>query len=215
MLMLRAALATTGVIVAALLILILWAQGGLDSAEATGPTSPAGTAVRNDLFTITPHTAEIVTNTDTGGSELRIHADLVSHHTDPVYSTAVLGALEPDLAPAKLETEYGSIAFERRPDSTVGRIQPEMPEKALISWPLARPGGDSDADDESESIDELLDVDKLLEPPDDVSDQVARVDRVTLTVLDAEFSAGFTDQSERWFPGDTTVGRVALALGAE
>ena len=176
---LRAAIVLVGTAVAGGAILLIWALGGL--APAKPPLTDPGTPVTNDMFTITLHEAELVENEILGTLEVRVRADLTSHHTEPFWPAELRLILNPKLTPGDVELKATSAFLERRPDTPAGMIQPEMPEEVVLTWPM----------------------------PEEETDP-EKFEGVAFTIMGAELKSGFTDQSESWFPTDKVIANVSL-----
>jgi hypothetical protein len=205
--LLRAVLALVASAVAGMVALLLWVTGGLESADAAADTAP-GTPVTNDMFTLTVHDAAITTDPELGGSSLVVRADLRSHDTRPFTGGDLGRIIEPKLDPHLLEPGPLSIAFERHPDGVVSGVQPDMTEEVTLSWPLSKVDPEAEKDPDAP----VFDPDQLFAEPEDLSAEIAREESVTLRVFDAEYASGFTDQSESWGPGGTTLAAITLPL---
>ncbi|GAB3206350.1 hypothetical protein SAMN02745673_04357 [Marinactinospora thermotolerans DSM 45154] len=185
--MLRAAAAGVFALTVAALLFALWLSGGLERAREDVPLPP-GTAVRNDLLTITVHGAEIASagSGGLGGPSVTLRAELTSHADEPVSTSFFIDMLEVRTEPSGSRAEgYGSITLERAPADLLTHVQPEMPETVLVELPLAegaRPDGDG---------------------------------RVRVTVKEAEFRPGFADESSYWWSTDEVAGEVAVTTGLD
>lgn len=154
------------------LIAALWYVDGFATASEK-PPEPPGTAITNDLFTVTLHEAEITTEEMFGESSqvLQIRADLRSREREPVRaSTIAEDLMDVELLPSGDSPDSRvEILLERRSEAgLVTWIQPDMPETMLLRWPL----------------------------PEGL--QAEDVEQVRVVVLEAEFASGFTDQTLRW-----------------
>ncbi|WP_148046307.1 hypothetical protein [Halostreptopolyspora alba] len=183
-----AALLVAFLLVAGLLSAVVWYYGGFASARDTEPKEP-GTAVRNDLFTVTPTEAAVRTgDTESGGSRVVVHAKLTSHETEAEHARTFTNELmEAHLLPAGAEGESGIMEQVRDPGTApISWVQPGLTETVLLVWDL----------------------------PEGVSPE--EVERVRLRVLDAKEGAGFVDESERWWNlNGKSVGAVDLPVEGE
>ncbi|MFC4564048.1 hypothetical protein ACFO4E_19475 [Nocardiopsis mangrovi] len=210
----RAVTAVVAVTVAGAVTAVLWVTGGLAPAAATAE-EPGGEAA-NDMLTLTVHDAAINPEGDSMGPTLDVRADLVSKDTRPFDVGALNRIVTAELTPGGLETAQLSVVFTRHPDGYVSEIQPDMPEEVVLSWLLVEAGTEPEDDNPLGALageePPSMDFDWLLEEPKDLSGLVAEEESATIVVTDAAFEEGFTDQTERWTPGDETVGRFSLPL---
>jgi hypothetical protein len=160
----------------AILTVPIWYMGGFAAAHVEDAPVNAGEPVTNDLFIITPHSAEFVAE-DGGGSPsttLRLHAELSLRADEAERSSTLGGLMEVSLAPDVGEPErFDTLRLERRPERRVTWVQPAVTETVMLEWTLSE---------------ELGSAHEIAE----------QVDHVRLTVLEAEFEPGFVDQTERW-----------------
>ncbi|MFC3999917.1 hypothetical protein ACFOVU_28655 [Nocardiopsis sediminis] len=213
----RAVIGIVAVAVAGTVTAGLWVTGGLAPAAATG--AEPGSEASNDMLTLTVHEATINPGEDGIGPTLDVRADLVSKDTRPFDVGALDRIITAELTPGGLETAQLEVVFTRYPEGYIFDIQPDMPEEVVLSWTLIEAG----AEEEDGPLGELsgglagdpsdpLDLDALLEEPKDLSGLVAQEESATITVADAVFEEGFTDQTERWTATDETTGRFILPL---
>ncbi|MFD0773548.1 hypothetical protein ACFQZ2_06360 [Streptomonospora algeriensis] len=204
--------------------LALWATGGLARAD-TAPDQEPGTEVRTAMYTLTPHEAELVTGDD-GLTALQVRAELVSEHTEPIPLSAIRQVIDVDFPSGRIEAPALTFGYVRHPDGLVFEVQPDMREEVLMTWSLRKAeAADRQKEQQEESDNPLaglsgvsdrsepVDLDSLMETPEDVAPLAEKEDEVTLTFHETEFSPGFTDQTKRWVPADAVAAEVSFPLG--
>ncbi|GAA1095559.1 hypothetical protein GCM10009605_35490 [Nocardiopsis composta] len=205
----RVLLAAAGAPVIALLLVALWLTGGLDNAKATEfKTVQPGKTVQNKLLKVALHEAAAGQDPDVGGYRLEIRAELESLVDEPVPASQLNTLFKVDFGRKDLKTEAMRVRLVRQPGTDLGDLQPKMPEEVVLVWALAE--GDP-AKTEFKTAEETFGEDFLAEP-DDVSEQLSRVDKADVTVTGAVYEPGFTDTSKRWWTDDKTVGVYPLPL---
>ncbi|WP_026120693.1 hypothetical protein [Nocardiopsis potens] len=205
----RVLLAAAGAPVIALLLVALWLTGGLDDAKAVQfKTAEPGKAVQNKLLKATLHEASVGADPDLGGYRLEVRAELESLADEPVPASQLNTLFKVDFGRKDLKAETMRVRLVRLPDTELGDLQPKMPEEVVLVWTLAE--GDP-ADDKIKTAEETFGEDFLAEP-DDVSAQLAEVDKAEITVTGAKFEPGFTDPAKRWWTDDKTAGVYTLPL---
>lgn len=120
---------------AAVVMLGLYMFGGLETATAHDDPSPAGTQMRNILYTITPHEAQLVS--DELGTRVQVRADLELHGQDepvPVFDVGTTTLAH--VRPGDHEMKFPELRLTRNPDVPTSHVQPHMPEEVLLTWPL-------------------------------------------------------------------------------
>lgn len=196
------------VLAVALAMTGLWAAGGLETSKSTDFRDVApGEPVRNSLLELKLHEAAFSQDPDTGAHTLQIRADIETRFNEPVPVANLTGMIDPRFGRKDLSATGLSVALTRQPDRTVFDLQPEVREEAVLTWRLT----DDDPDAEPKSAEEIFDDENFLEPAD-VSEQVAQVDQVKVTVTGAVYESGFTDQAKRWWHDTNTRGIVYLPI---
>ncbi len=131
---LRAAILSVGAAVAAVAVLGLYLTGGL--AAASPEPRPPGTELRNVLYRITPHEAGPASD-DAEGTVVRVLADVELHGSDLPVSVFDIGStMDVRLLPGDHRVKHPDLTLTRHPEGATTRLQPHMPEEALLSWPL-------------------------------------------------------------------------------
>ncbi|CAL9493459.1 hypothetical protein SUDANB121_03304 [Nocardiopsis dassonvillei] len=131
---LRAAILSVGAAAVAVTVLGLYLFGGLDAA-APEP-KPPGTELRNILYRITPQEAEPASD-EVEGAVVRVLANVELHGSDlPVSMFDIASTMDVRLLPGEHEVKFPDLTLARYPQGVTSRLQPHMPEEALISWPL-------------------------------------------------------------------------------
>ncbi|MFW5415494.1 hypothetical protein J0910_02375 [Nocardiopsis sp. CNT-189] len=205
----RVLLAAVGAPVIALLLVALWLTGGLDDAKAIQfKTVEPGRTVQNKLMKVALHEASVGEDPDLGGYRLEVRAELESLADEPVPASQLNTLFKVDFGRKDLKTESMRVRLVRLPDTDLGDLQPKMREEVVLVWTLAE--GDP-AKKEVKTAEETFGED-FLAPPDDVSEQLSRVDEAEVTVTGATFEPGFTDPAKRWWTDDRTVGVYPLPL---
>ncbi|MDA2806806.1 hypothetical protein [Nocardiopsis suaedae] len=199
------------VLAVALALTGLWAAGGFEASKSTDfrDVEPGG-LVRNSLLELKLHEAAFSQDPNTGAHTLQVRADIKSRFNEPVPVSNISGMIDPRFGRKDLSASAMRMSLTRQPDRSVFELQPEVPEEAVLTWQLT----DDDPDAGPKKAEEIFDEEDLLEP-DDVSEQVAAVDRVKVTVTGAEYDAGFTDQTKRWWGDTNTRGIVYLPIDEE
>lgn len=191
----RVAIVIVFVALVSLLTAPIWYMGGFATAEVDH-TAPRGEPIEHDLFTITPHSAEITTGDDedllSSGPQLLIRAELASHEQEPERASTIGRLFDVELQPAGIEPENSfdfSLELERRPGQRVTWVQPGTTEDVALIWGLPEEFGSISG--------------------------VEGVEQVRMTVYEAELAGGFVDETERWdrtFTEDIEA-EVLLPLG--
>ncbi|MUL44093.1 hypothetical protein FZ103_23525 [Streptomonospora sp. PA3] len=204
--------------------LALWAAGGLARADVTPRLKP-GTEVRTAMYTLTPHKAEFVKD-DAGLTALQVRADLVSNDTKPIQVSALDQAIQVSFPSGAIDAAVLSVTYTRHPGGLVFEIQPGMREEVLLTWSLRKAEAEDKKKQQEQNSDNPLaglggeqvegggiDLETLMETPEDVAPLAEKEDEVTLAFSEMEFAPGFTDQSKSWKTTDETAAEVAFPLG--
>ncbi|MDA2809347.1 hypothetical protein O4J56_01740 [Nocardiopsis sp. RSe5-2] len=200
--------AAVSVLAVAVAVTGLWAAGGFEASKSTDFRDVApGKLVRNSLLELKLHEAAFTQDPDTGAHTLQIRADIKTRFNEPVPVSNIGGMIDPRFGRKDLAATSMSMVFTRQPDRSVFELQPEVNEEAVLTWQLK----DEDPDAKPKSAEEVFSDEDFLEP-DDVSEQVAQVDQVKVTVTGASYDAGFTDQTKRWWGDTNTRGIVYLPI---
>ena len=199
--------ATVSVLAVALAITGLWAAGGLEASKSTDfrDVEP-GELVRNSLLELRLHEAAFSQDPNTGAHTLQIRADIKTRFNEPVPVSDIGGMIDPRFGRKDLSARSMRAVLTRQPDRSVFELQPEVEEEAVLTWQLT----DEDPDAKPKGAEEVFSEDFL--EPADVSEQVAAVDQVKVTVTGASHDAGFTDQTKRWWSDSNTRGIVYLPI---
>ncbi|MFL1376669.1 hypothetical protein [Nocardiopsis protaetiae] len=144
--MLRTAVLSVGAAIVAVVVLGTYLLGGFEAA-APEP-KPPGTELRNVLYRITPHEAGLGSD-EIEGTVVQVLADVELHGSDLPVSMFDVGAImDVRLFPGDHRVKHPGLTLTRYPQGFTTRLQPHMPEEALISWPLP----DGVSSDEVETI---------------------------------------------------------------
>ncbi|GAB3494297.1 hypothetical protein [Nocardiopsis coralliicola] len=196
-------------VLAAVLAAAVWAGGGFQDAERTMLTTvDPGKTVRTPMMAAAVHSASAGRDPDTGGFVLRVRADVEILADAPVGSDEISRVVKPRFGRDDLRAETMSIVLPRHPEGTVSELQPRAGEEVELVWMLAE--GDP-TDTAPKSSAEIFGEDLFAEP-DDVSEQLAAVDAVELTLTGASYDPGFTDPARSWGDDGSTAGVVTLPL---
>lgn len=137
---------SVGAATVAVAVLALYLFGGLEAASPE--PEPPGTRLRNILYEITPHEAAPASD-EVEGSVVQVLADVELHGSDlPVSMFDIGSTMDVRLFPGDHRLKHPDLTLPRHPQGVTTRLQPHMPEEALISWPLP----DGVAPDEVDTI---------------------------------------------------------------
>ncbi|WP_146159430.1 hypothetical protein [Allonocardiopsis opalescens] len=125
-------------VVIAVASLVIWPLGGFRTAPEPVPQLQAGAQARNALLAITPVEVRVFTDDSEfgGGTYIELVADLEVLDRRPMSAWDLNTALEARLMPSTQELDHFEIRVERDPEAIYSSLNPGMPERAMIRWPV-------------------------------------------------------------------------------
>ncbi|WP_053618475.1 hypothetical protein [Nocardiopsis sp. NRRL B-16309] len=207
----RVAVASAAAAVLAVAIGGVAVFGGLESADATPRPSSPGDEMRNTLFALTPHEAQLVT--DEYGFEIHVRADVEVHGVDePVTVQTVGSTMVARVLPGGQEIRFPSASAVRYPASTTFDFQPHMRDETALIWSVA---ADSPLDDlfTEEETAEGGDA-ELFGPKDEATEEgvtAEDVEGIEIRLHEAE-KIQTRDGQDLWVDTPVVVGVVELSV---
>jgi hypothetical protein len=208
----RVTIAIAAAVVLALGLGAVAMVGGLDSADAQPPAVSPGTAMRNTLFSFTPHEAQLVT--DEYGFGIHVRADVEVHGVnEPVDLQTAGSMMVARVMPGGQEIKFPTANSLRYSGAESFEFQPHMRDETSLNWSVT----DNPLLDDLFTEEELAEGGEAVElfgPKDEATEQGVTADDVEgieITFHEAQMIRS-RDGQPLWVSAPAVIGVVALPV---